>query len=189
MNKHYKLIVGHDFSLSNETDCDVQTDYFPGIWGMGSQKKALQYSREILEKGGTITVTDYDNANYHSLANYFIKELGLSQSLFPEPKALEQGLVTNGKPSNLSQLKKYLAVGKVIGTRNFYREAMIEKDTSVLATQTNQVVFEKTLGDGVKSWFDFGKASEWVFTNSCASKYSITNEGENKLGYQIIYKD
>lgn len=111
MNKQYTLTVGHSFSLANETDSNPQSDYSPGIWGLKTQKSAMKYAKQILEEGNQIRVTDYDNAKYHSLANMFIKELGLNQPLFVEPKALESEIVTNGKPSNLSQLKKYLKEG------------------------------------------------------------------------------
>jgi hypothetical protein len=63
--KHYSLIVGHDFSLSNDTDSDAQSDYSPGIWAISSQKATLRFAKEILAEGDTIMVTDYDNPNYH----------------------------------------------------------------------------------------------------------------------------
>ena len=148
----------------------------------------MKYAKELLADGDTITVDDYNNPQYHTLANKFIKELGLSQKLYEEPKALDvQTCVTNDKPSNLSQLKKFLTVGMKVHVRNYYGETMNEKDTTVLAVQTNQIVFEKTLGSGIKSWFDLGKASEWIFTNNTAQKYYIDNKGQNKLGYEIVY--
>ena len=82
MNKHYFLIVGHLFSLSNDTDADIMTDYSPGIWAIKTQKAILRFAKDILARGDTITVTDYDNPKYHRLANKFIKELGLVQPLF-----------------------------------------------------------------------------------------------------------
>jgi hypothetical protein len=82
--KHFTLIVGHGYSLSNDTDSDSMTDYFPGIWGIPTQKRALEYAKKTLEEGHSITVTDYNNKNYHKVANKFIKALGLSQPLFDE---------------------------------------------------------------------------------------------------------
>lgn len=46
--KNFTLIVGHSFSLSNETNADVMTDYFPGIWGIKTQKSAMKYAKECL---------------------------------------------------------------------------------------------------------------------------------------------
>ncbi len=188
--KHYSLIVQDRFSLANETDSDIQSDYSPGIWAIKTQKSALRFSKEILSEGGTITVTDYNNPNYHALANWFIKELGLDQPLFIEPVALVQKPVTNGKPQNLSQLKKYLTVGKVIGVVNFdsIGEMRNNRDTSVLAVQTNSAILEKTLGSGIKSWLDLGKASDWSFDNDGATKNYLDRDGFVP-STRIIYRD
>ena len=184
--KHYNLIVGHDFSISNETDADIQSDYSPGIWAIKSQKSAMKYCREYIAEGHRVSVSVH-NPKHHALANMFIKELGIKQELFKEPEALKQEAVSNGKPSNLAQLKKYLAVGTQVHVKNHYGAEVKEKDTSVLKVQTNQIVFEKTLGSGIASWFDLGKASEWIFTNEAAKKYDIDREGAQRLSYEIIY--
>lgn len=183
----YSLIVQNDYCLSNETDSNIQSDYFPGIWGIKTQKQALEHAKKILDEGDEITVTCYDNPKYYAIANEFIKELGLNQKLFPEVIRPVQGAVTNGMPSNLSQLKKWLTIGKVIHTRNYYGQEVKEKDTTVLGIQTNSFIFEKTLGSGIRSWLDTGKASDWIFTNESAQKYEFIN-GELKLVYEIIYK-
>lgn len=185
---HYKLIVGHDFSLADETNCDSMTDYFPGIWAIGSQKAALRYSKEILARGDTISVTDYDNPRYHALANSFIKELGLSQPLFEEPAPLTPSVVTkSGVPTNLSQLKKFLTVGKKIHMKNYFGEEIRERDTSVLEVKTASLVVEKTLGTGTRSWMDFGKASEWIFDNDGATHYYLDRDGKNLPQTRIEY--
>ena len=184
--KNYTLIIGHDFSISNDTDSDPNTDYRPGIWAIGSQKSALHYAREILAKGDRITVSDYDRPQYHVLANKFIKALGLKQKLFPEPKALEQKAVTNGKPSNLSELKRYLGIGRKVKITNYdtggaVREA---RDTSVIGTQTNAVIFDR---NGKKSWLEFGKAGEWTFDNDGAIKFIHRDDGltpSSRIEYQ-----
>lgn len=184
--KKYSLIVQNDYSLSNDTDSNIQTDYFPGIWAIKTQKQALYFAKQILDEGDTIQVTCYDNPKYYAIANEFIKELGLDQKLFPEVAKPIQGTVTNGKPSNLSQLKKYMTVGKVIHTKNYYGSEVKEKDTAILGVQTNSFIFEKELGKGQKSWFEIGKASDWIFANESAQKYEFIN-GQLKLVYEIIY--
>lgn len=185
--KTYSLIVQNDYCLSNETDSNIQTDYFPGIWGIKTQKSALKFAKEILAEGDIIKVSCYDNPKYYAIANEFIKALGLNQKLFPEVARPVQGTVTNGKPSNLAQLKKYLTVGKVIHTKNYYGQEVKEKDTTVLGVQTNSFIFEKTLGSGIKSWFEIGKANDWIFTNESAQKYEFVN-GSLRLVYEIKYE-
>lgn len=184
--KKYSLIVQHNYCLSNDTDSDIQSDYFPGIWGIKTKKSALNFARNILAEGDEITVTCYNNPEYYSVANEFIKELGLKQELFKEVAKPVQGTVTNGMPSNLAQLKKYMTVGKVVHTKNYYRTEPLEKDTTILGVQTNSFIFEKELGNGIKSWFEIGKASDWVFTDVSAQKYEFIN-GELKKVYEIIY--
>lgn len=51
--KTYTLnhLGGNRFALVNETDRDPITDYYPGIWGITSQKQAIACCREILRKG------------------------------------------------------------------------------------------------------------------------------------------
>lgn len=183
------MIVGHDFSLSNETDSDIMTDYFPGIWAVKSQERILKYAKQKIAEGNTVSVTDYDNPAYHSLANWFIKELGINQPLFTEPETIKQVIVTNGKPSNLSQLKKYLVAG--LKTHNVVYndkgDIINEKDTCVLAIQSNAVIFEKTLGSGIKSWLELGKASQWSFSNEMATRYFINYEGKQMPSISIKY--
>lgn len=187
MGKHYKLIVGHDFSLSNETDADPMSDYNPGIWCIPSQKRALAAARRLMAEGSTITVTDYENPRYHAVANKLITELGLSQPLFTEPEALQQGPVTSGKPSTLSQLKKYLVEGTKLTVMNFDSDGVTcrnERKTFVKRVQTNAVVLDKNGGD---SWLEFGKASEWLFFNDSATKYYIEREGKFVPTTKIVY--
>lgn len=192
--KHHKLIVGSRFSLANETDWDPMTDYSPGIWAIESQKTALMYAKQFLAAGDTITVDCYNDPNYFALSNKFIKELGLKQELFKEVAPQSSAPVTNGKPKNLSQLKKYLTVGKLITISNYRaneKNELVEtsRPTSVLAVQTNSIIVEKTLGSGIKSWLDIGKASDWTFTNEYAlksylSKYAQGYEPSTKIIYQ-----
>ena len=182
----YTLIVGHDFCLSNETDADVQSDYFPGIWAIKTQKSALKFARQILEEGNEIRVSDYDNPKYHALANQFIKELGLKQYLFKEVEALKQEQVTNGKPSTLGALKKYLVTGTKVKIQWFDNEGKItnERETFVKRTQTNAWVFDK---NGSDSWLEHGKASEWVFSNDGATLHYIDRDGTTKPSVKLIY--
>jgi len=186
MSKHYKLIVGHDFSLSNETDCDIQSDYFPGMWGLKTQKSALKYAKQEIAEGNTISVTDYDNPNYHALANWFIKELGLSQELFKEPEAIISK-VTGTAPRKLSDLKRYLEVGKKIKIANYRNGERVERDSVVLSMQSNAFTVQKGGTQDVKSWVEYGKASEWGFTDTEATKYYINREGKNEATTTIIY--
>lgn len=189
--KKYTLIVGHHFSLSNETDADIQSDYFPGIWAIKTQKSALRFAKDIIAEGNEVRVTDYDNPNYHALANWFIKELGLDQPLFTEPAPIVQRPVTNGKPQNLNQLKKYLTVGKKIHVINYDgtgQNIRNERDTSVLASQTTSIILEKSLGSGILSWLDLGKATEWSFDNQGATKNYLGDAGYVP-STRLIYQD
>lgn len=185
--KNHTLIVGHDFSIANETDRDVYTDYFPGIWAISSQKQALNFARKILAEGDEITVTDYDQPKYHTLANKFIKALGLKQALYPEPKSPEQKPVTNGKPANLAELKRYLVTGRKVKIINYgdTGKAIGERDTSVIGTQTNAVIFDK---NGGKSWLEYGKAESWTFDEQGATNYAIS-AGEYRPLLRIAYND
>ena len=187
MSKHYSLIVGHSFSLCNETDADPQSDYSPGIWAIKTQKRAMKYAKELLEAGNTITVTDYKNPSYHALANKFIKELGLDQPLFDLPEMIKQTSVSNGNPANLSQLKKYLSVGTKLNIRSFKSDGVTihgERDTFVKRVQTNSVVLDKNGGD---SWLEFGKADSWNFTDTGATKHYSDREGKMIPSTEIIY--
>jgi len=175
--RHYTLIVGHYFSLSNETDRDVMTDYFPGIWTIKTKKSALRFSKDILAKGDTITVCDYDNPKYHKLANGMIKELGLKQELFKEPEELVSNVTDSNVPSNLGQLKKYLTVDKKLHIAGYNSDGEIraERDTFVKKTQSNAVVLDK---QGANSWLYFEKASNWKFDNDGATQCDINRDGK-----------
>ena len=186
MNKKYTLIVSGDnrFSLSNETDSDPMTDYSPGIWGISTQKSALRYAREILANGDEIRVTDYNNAKYHTLANKFIKELGLKQELFKEPVFTIQSIVTkSGVPSTLGALKKFLTVGKkirIVHTENPDRN----RDTEVILVKNESIVTRKGLGG---SHLYFEKAVNWAFDNFGATYGYINNDGTWKASFRIEY--
>jgi hypothetical protein len=186
--KHYTVIVGSHYSISNDTDSDPMSDYSPGIWALSSFKSALKYALEYKNNGHTLKVTCYDNPQYMGVANKMITALGLDQPLFKLPPALPASVVTNGKPSNLSQLKKYLTPGLPIVIVNYDGDGKILRDrgTTVMAVQTNSIIVEKTLGSGSKSWLDIGKATDWVFTNDCAMKYYLRDSGY-VLSTKIIY--
>ncbi len=180
--KKYKVIVGHGFSISNETDSDIQSDYSPGIWGISSQKKTLQYAREYLNGGNEVTVTCYDNPNYFELANKFITELGLKQPLFKVIEKPTGGVVTNGKPSTLGALKRYLTVGtkvKITSVEN----PQNNRETEVVETKTESVVTRK--GNG-KSHIYYGKATDWTFDNTGAT-YNTLREGVYVPCFKIEY--
>lgn len=190
MNKQYTLIVGHGFSLANNTDSDPQSDYSPGIWSIKTQKSALYFAKKLLAEGDKIQVTDYDNPAYHSLANMFIKELGLDQPLFAEPQALKSGIVTNGKPTNLSQLKKYLTLAAITGEKLIIRHMNLdgtlkaERYTFAKKVQTTSVVFDKAGGN---SWMELGKASDWTFSNESATYHYVDREGNVVPSIKIVY--
>lgn len=188
--KHYKLIVGHDFSISNETDSDPQSDYSPGIWAISSQKNAIKYAKEYLDKGAIVTVTDYNEPRYHALANKMIKELGLKQPLFQEPEAIPASTPTNGNPSTLSALKKHLQQNTRIVITNFHgngqapesRETFVR--SLVCSANSSNVILDK---NGGRSWLEFGKASEWSFDDKGATRYDITREGTVEKSTRIEY--
>jgi hypothetical protein len=188
--KNYTLIVGGHYSLSNDTDADIQSDYSPGIWAIKSQKEIIRYAREILANGDKITVSDYKNARYHSIANKIIKELGIDQPLFKEPEAAPQSVVSNDKPASLAALKKYLVIGRKVHVINYDGEGKRrnEQDTSVMDVQNNSVIFEKTLGVGVKSWLEYGKAEGWTFDDNGATLYFISKDGKVMPCTRIEYQ-
>lgn len=186
--KQYTLIVGGSFSLVNETDAIPQTDYFPGIWSISSQKRALELAKKTIAEGNEVTVSCYDNPTYFALSNKFIKDLGLTQTPFKEIEPLKSEVVTNGKPANLSQLKKYLLPSVKITIKRFRDgEVSDERVTSVLATQTNNVIVEKTLGSGIKSWLTLGKAADWTFDNAGATNYYLERDGNYTKSVRIEY--
>lgn len=187
MNKEYTLIVQDRCSLSNETDAHPQSDYSPGIWSIKTQKSTLKFARQILGYGDKITrVTIYENPNYAAKANYLITELGLDFPLFQEPEVIKQEAVTNGKPSTLGALKRYLAEGTKIKICNFDSEGTVrnERETFVKKVQSNNIVLDK---NGGNSWLEFGKASEWNFTNETANHYWIGSDGKRTLSTRITY--
>lgn len=187
--KKYSLIVSGDssFSLICDADQDAMTDYFPGLWGIKTQKSAIKFAKEELAEGNEVLVRNYNNANYYALSNKLIKALGTNQPLFKEPEALVSSVPTNGKPATLSELKRYLTVGKKIKINNY--TVKNERETIVLATQTSSVILEKIAGTGIKSWLELGKASEWVFTNESASKYYTDRDGKKVVSSTITYLD
>lgn len=192
MNRKYTLIVQSTFSLSNETDADIMTDYFPGIWSIKTQKSALKFAKELIANGDTISqVTCYNNPAYYPVANKFIKELGLDLPLFEEIAPIEVLPVTKpGIPQNLSQLKKFMTPGKKLFVKNFNSDGglRLERITSVLGTNTGNVILEKTLGSGIKSWLAYGNASDWQFSNESASLFHVGREGRYKVT-ELIYQD
>ena len=185
--KQHTLIVGHDFSIANDTDHDPMTDYFPGIWAISSQKQALEFARKILADGDEITVSDYDQPKYHPLANKFIKALGLKQKLYPEPKPLKRNTVTGGKPASLAELKRHLVAGCKIKVIRYDDAGKIasERDTSVTGTQTNAVIVDR---DGGRSWLEYGKAENWTFDENGATNHFISG-GEYRPSLRIAYKE
>jgi hypothetical protein len=191
--RHWSLIVhGNNYSLSNNTDSDPMTDYSPGMWGIKTQKQALKWAREILADGDSITVTDYDNPRYHAVANKFIKELGLNQPLFTELATPKQdGVVTNGKPDSLNSLKKYLTVGRKVHVVNYDSDGnqRNERDSEVLKNQTNSVVFSKFIGTTTPSWLDYGKPTDWTFSDSSALQWVLWSGEGYKKSTEIFYQD
>lgn len=189
MNKEYTLVVGHNFSLVNETDANPYTDYNPGIWSIKTQKMALKYARETLNEGNTVKVIDYNNPSYHSLANWFIKELGIKQPLFTEPENAPTSSVTLGNiPSTLAGLKKYLTVGKKIRIINYVNlgnaETTNTRETEIVKTQSESIVTKR---DGHNCWLDFGKASSWSFDNTGATHFTLNKDGKMEHSFRIEY--
>lgn len=185
MKKVYKLIISGEksFSLSNETDCDSQSDYFPGIWSINTQKSALYFAKKYIDEGDEVYVTDYDNAKHHALANKFIKELGIKQPLFPEPDMTIKSSVTNGKPSTLGALRKYLSVGTKVRIESSQFPDR-NRDTEIVLNNTTSCATKK--GDG-KSWIYWNKATDWGFDNEGATSYYF-QDGKMSPSFKIIYQ-
>lgn len=183
-NKNWTLIVGSHYSLSNDTDWNPMTDYSPGIWAVKTQKSIINFAKEILARGDSITVSDYNNPNYHTTANKIIKILGLNQPLFDEIKPRPVN-VTNGKPTSLGALKKYLTVGKKIKIENLTNPSLT-RDTEILQVKNDSIVTRK--GEIGMSHLYFDKPVNWEFTNESATYGSIRDHGFSIL-YRIVYKD
>ncbi len=184
MNKDYRLIVdGSYFSLSNDTDSDIMSDYSPGIWAIKTQKRALKYAQELLAGGDTVTVETYKNPKNAPLANKFIKELGLKQPLFAEVAPIPKTVnYDNLKIKTLADLKRYLQVGvKVKITNTGYQGVVSTRETEVMKVQSNAITLAKDASlpkdRWQNSWLEFGKASDWGFTMTGATKYYIDREG------------
>lgn len=178
----YKLIVGDCYSLSDETNSDSMTDYFPGIWAVKSQKSILDFAKRYLAKGYSISVTCYNNPNYMGVANKMIKELGLKQELFPEPKA-EPVVDCGSSPSNLNQLKKFLVVGKKIKIVRYRDGGNESRETFIKKTQSNSVVVD---ADGRNSWIEFNKSINWSFDKDGATYSWLDSKGKRPL-FRIEY--
>jgi hypothetical protein len=91
--------------------------------------------------------------------------------------------------TNLSELKRFLATdGAQVRLIKFQRvdggefEIPIDPRIAgwrlVVKVQTNSVAFETASG---RSWLDFGKASEWKFSDGVA----IKNDGHTILSYEL----
>jgi len=184
--RQYTLIISGDssFSLVNETDKDVMTDYFPGIWALSTQKSVLKYAKQYIDNGDEVTVSDYDNAKHHVLANKFIKELGINQPLFPEVDMTIKSVVTNGKPATLGALKKFLTVGKKVRIENSQFPDR-SRDTEVTLNNTTSFATKKGTG---QSWSYWNKATDWGFDNDGATSYFFdSREGKMIPSYKVIY--
>ncbi len=178
----YTLIVSNYFSLSDDTNSDSMSDYFPGIWAIKTQKSAMYFAKKYLDKGDSIKVTCYNNPSYFSLANKFIRELGLKQELFPESAPLPKS-ETGSMPANLNQLKKYLVVGKKVRMVRFRNDEKESRDTFVKKVQSNAVVVDK---NGSNSWLEFGKSNDWSFDKDGATYYTYYSN-ERKPCVRIEY--
>jgi hypothetical protein len=190
MNKVHKLIIGHGYSLSNETDSDIMTDYFPGIWGISSFKNAINYAAKYILEGDTVHVTTYNNPKYAKKGNEAIKILGLKQELFPEPEALTASVVTNDKPANLAQLKKFLKPDMKIKVINYRSEGTAERIATVLKVLSNNMTLTKAEEKGFwqPSWLEFNKASDWTFDNEGATvHYMDSQTGEYTPSTRLEY--
>lgn len=187
--KQYKLIVSaNNFSLICPAEQDSMTDYFPGIWAIKTQKSALYFAKDELTKGNDVIVDCYNEPRNFPLANKMIKALGLKQPLFAEVAPVVSSVVTNGKPSTLGALKKYLQVGVKVRIKNYDSGTGAmrgERDTFVKKLQTTSVVFDK---NGGNSWLEFGKAGDWSFDNDGANSYWIDRDGKRILMTRIEYK-
>lgn len=184
--KKYSLIVNGDFnaSLICDAEQDGMTDYFPGIWSIRSQKSAIYFAKQELDRGNEVEVRNYNEPRYYAVSNKLIKALGTNQPLFKEPDLTVPNTVTNGKPNSLASLKKYLKVGTKI------RIASIElpdrsRDTEVTSVQTNAITTKK--GDG-KSWMYFEKAINWGFDNEGATYYYL-RDGIMTPSFRVEYLD
>ena len=182
--KKFTLIISGpgSFSLSNDTDSDPMTDYSPGIWGIKSQKRAVEYALRYKNEGHDITVTCYDNPEHFALGNKLIHSIGLSQPLFkvvpPPPATVNAG---NLKVGNLSALKRHLVPGmKVMVTRYLDHSRSETRETSVISCKGDNLILEKTLGSGIKSYVYFGKATDWTFDRTGATHHYL---GRGTEGY------
>jgi len=185
--KQYTLIVDGDksFSISNDTDADPVSDYSPGIWGIKSQAKALEYAHRLISGGHQLTVTDYDNARYHTLANRFIRELGLKQPLFAEtPEAPRNTATKPGIPHTFAELKRFFAVGTKVRVINYASQTTQTRDTTVARVQTNGIY---TFRQSIQSWLEWGKATDWSLDDAGATHFWLDREGHLTHSCRLEY--
>lgn len=82
MKKTYHLIVDSNYALSNRTDTRVGEDYFPGLWGIKTQKTAILHAKNLIENGDEVLVKNYNDSRYFKASNKIIDALGLKQDKF-----------------------------------------------------------------------------------------------------------
>lgn len=198
--KHYTVIVGsgaRGWSISNDTDWDPMTDYSPGMWAC-SRKSVMKWAKEYIDEGHTVRVTTYDNPNYAKWGNEAIAELGLTQEPFKMPEAVPESRVTNGRPSNLSQLKKYAQVGVPLRIKNRYLpggtcEAHIQKGylsnsdeckcqkpldyTNGQWTNERETEVARVQTNSITTWkYEPGSTESWLEWGK-ASNWTFDNDG------------
>lgn len=116
------------------------------------------------------------------VANKIIKELGLKQELFPEPRP-EPVVDCGSSPSNLNQLKKYLNVGKKIRIVRYRDGEQVSRETFVKKAQSNSVVVD---ADGRNSWIEFNKSINWSFDKDGAVYSWFESSGKRPV-FRIEY--
>jgi predicted ABC-type ATPase len=106
-------------------------------------------------------ISDYGDINYYgkTLPEYAVKQI---EAMAKMEKARIQKTDKSATPTNLSELKKFLTVGKkiwLVKRDGKYINAMRE----VAKVQTNSIAF-KIPGKDELTWLPFEKASEYTFT-------------------------
>jgi hypothetical protein len=101
---------------------------------------------------------------------------------------LKQKTVANGRPSNLAQLKRHLAVGREITVVMFDSNGaeIKRRDTAVKSQQANSVIVDR---DGGNSWLEFGKADGWTYDDNGATRHFIGRDGNYYPSIRVEYKN
>lgn len=145
--------------------------------------KSHDYVNRVTKNGSDWSAY-HSNENHNRVINMYFKKLEefIQKQLTPKEKNRtdqvdrkgNEGFSFSGKiaPTNLTQFKKALKenIGKTLYVKGEYKvKKGIQVRTmarKIATVQTNS--FSATMNDGTEAWMDFGKASDWEFSETGA---------------------